>query len=769
MQGIIFGRISRVARLIALGIAISAGSIIATAATAQVPQPLPTPNVNLLTGGNVYAIAQLADGSVVIGGQFVSVNGTLRSNIAKRLPDGTLDANWHSVIDGDVRALAVDGDGNVYAGGGFDHADGYVRRNLVKISPTGAVVPGWDPSPDGLVEALLVNAAGDAFVGGRFENIGGQIRRRLAKVSTASGAVDPQWNPAPDSAATILALQLSHDGALYVGGQFAGIGGLPQKHIAKVSVSGVGAVDPQWDPSPDSTVSDIAVAADGSVYVTGDFGKFRRAVGGLWLQRNLAKLSGTGSGSIIEGWDPSNFVQVNNLQRVAVGGDGWLYVSGRVPSLFADGTFSQLIRVSQSGTGPTDASWNPRVEGTPYALSSSGAKLLVGGGLYEVGRQTRLGFVALNADASPEAAFDAESPGGAIFAIGTQPDGRLIVSGQFAKANGQLRGGLLRLNSDGSLDLAWNPSPDGFVRSIAFSTDGSAIVGGSFSAIGGQSVNAIAKLSAVDGAADPVWRPNLGSGYVAAVASDNAGRVYAGGIFNYGFSGAPSQRNLVRISDSGAGEVDATWRPDPNERVEELSLDGNGALFVRGRFLTMNGEPRKRIAKLLTTGPTVLDALWKPAPAGWVRQIVADGLGSVFVAGGGFPIAGGGSTASIAKLSASGAGAADPLWKPFDDRLAQRIGIDPEHNSLFALSSTYDDITGINTYYLTKHSTLGAGDDDPAWNPTINSAVANIQVNAGEVLLGGYFTQVSGQQRYGLAALPINVPDVIYASGFDSN
>lgn len=765
MQRILKHRAAAAARSFVMGLLLAASSMSWSTADAQLPTPLPTPNVNLLTAGSVYAIARLADGSVVIGGQFVSINGALRSNIAKRLPDGSLDPDWHPAIDGFVAALAVDADGNVYAGGEFSHVDGYARRNLVKISPAGAVVPGWDPSADGLVQAILVNAAGDAFVGGWFSNIGGQVRSRLAKVSTSNGAVDPQWNPAPAAATAILVLRLSHDGALYVGGQFSGIGGLPQRNIAKVSMSGTGAVDPDWNPSPNNTVTDIAVASDGSVFVTGEFWQFRSATGGLWFQSDFAKLSGSGDGLIDLGWDPP--IHIGPIaRRIAVDGNSWVYITGQGPALVG-GTSSEVFRVSQIASGPLDTSWNPRVDGSAYALSFADDVLLAGGNLYRAAGQTRLGFVALMADASPASAFDAEAPGGAIFAVAAQSDGRLIISGQFAKANGQLRGGLLRLNADGSLDLGWNPSPDGYVKAIAFAIDGSAIVGGPFSRIGGQSVDRIAKLSLANGLVDPLWRPGLESGYVGAIASDNAGLIYAAGTFVHG-SGTATQRYLVRISDSGTGEVDTAWQPGPGGEVQELSLDGHGALFVRGEFLTMNGEPRRRIAKLLTTGLTVLDPLWNPQPFSQMYHIAADGLGSVFVAGGPFPLGGGVYTDAIAKLSASGDGAADPLWKPVTGRIARHIAIDAQSNSLFADSSTYDPTTGLDTYYLTKHSTNGTGDADPSWNPTVNSAVADIQISSGKVLLGGYFTQVSGQQRYGLAALPINVPDVIHASGFDS-
>ncbi len=742
-------------------------SFVFPSANAQLPTPLPQPNVNLLTSGDVYAIARLADGSVLIGGRFVSVNGVLRSNIAKRLPDGTLDPNWHPAIDGDVRALAVDGNGNVYAGGEFSHVDGYARRNLVKISPTGTVVPGWDPSPDGMVQAILVNAAGEAFVGGWFDNIGGQARSKLAKVAVSSGIVAPQWNPSPAAATAILALRLSHDGKLYAGGQYSGIGGLQRKNIAKVSMSGPGAVDPDWDPSPNTTVTDIAVAPDGSVFITGEFWEFRTPTNQYWFRNNLAKLSGTGSGLIIGEWDPFNFEQGRLSRHVAVDENGWVYVSGGQSYLtFPDGSSSEVIRVSASGAGQIDAPWNPRVAGSAYVLLADGDKLFVGGSVNEAAGQMRLGFVALDANANAGPVFDAEAPGNVAFAMATQSDGRLIISGKFAKANGQLRGGLLRLNTDGSLDADWNPSPNGVVRAIAFATDGSAILGGNFSQIGGQRLNAIAKLSSVDGSADPSWKPEL-AGYVRTITSDNAGLIYAAGAFNHG-SGSAYQRNLVRIDENGIGEVDTTWRPDPNGEVQELSLDGHGALFLRGQFLAVNGEPRKRIAKLLTTGPTVVDLLWNPRPLVQMYQIVADGLGSLFVAGGAFPITGGGSTAAIAKLSTSGVGDADPLWKPFSGRVARHIAIDAQSNSLFADSSTYDATTGIDTYYLSKHSTNGTGEADPAWSPTVNSAVTSIRVNAGKVLLGGYFTEVSGQQRYGLAALPLSVPDVIHMNGFDS-
>jgi len=56
---------------------------------------------------------------------------------------------------------------------------------------------------------------------------------------------------------------------------------------------------------------------------------------------------------------------------------------------------------------------------------------------------------------------DAETSSGTqVSAIVEQPNGGTIVAGTFLKTRGLLRGNLLRLQADGSLDPNWNPSTD---------------------------------------------------------------------------------------------------------------------------------------------------------------------------------------------------------------------------------------------------------------------------------------------------------------------
>ncbi len=93
------------------------------------------------------------------------------------------------------------------------------------------------------------------------------------------------------------------------------------------------------------------------------------------------------------------------------------------------------------------------------------------------------------------------------------------------------RNNIARLNTDGTLDTAFNPNANNAVLSIAVQADGKILVGGFFTAnsIGGQTRNYIARLDATTGLADS-FDPNANSGvYSIAVQAD--GKILAGGDF----------------------------------------------------------------------------------------------------------------------------------------------------------------------------------------------------------------------------------------------
>jgi len=262
-------------------------------------------------GGSIYAMAADAAGDVYLAGDFDFVGGLQRRNLAKlsHSLDYQVDPLWNPAPNAPVSGLGLDAGGNVYVGGRFNRIGGGSRRQLAKLSGAGAgdVDPAWDPSPNSDVGALVVDEAGDVFVSGLFTSIGGQPRRRLAKVSgTGVGVVDPDWNPSPDE--SVLVLAIDRAGHLYAGGGFTSIGGLSRSYVARLPRNGAGAADPQWNPQPDDWVRQLVFDSAGDVYAAGDF----KLIGGE-SRAGLAKLSGKGEGVADPQWNPANDGRIRSL------------------------------------------------------------------------------------------------------------------------------------------------------------------------------------------------------------------------------------------------------------------------------------------------------------------------------------------------------------------------------------------------------------------------------------------------------------------------
>ena len=74
---------------------------------------------------------------------------------------------------------------------------------------------------------------------------------------------------------------------------------------------------------------------------------------------------------------------------------------------------------------------------------------------------------------------------GGVLAIVVQPDGKIVIGGNFSTVtpNGGtpvVRNNIARLNPDGSLDLAFDPNANSPVYALALQSDGSIVVGGEF-------------------------------------------------------------------------------------------------------------------------------------------------------------------------------------------------------------------------------------------------------------------------------------------------
>jgi hypothetical protein len=128
--------------------------------------------------GLVYGVAVQADGKVVLVGTFTALNpnGTgavTRNNIARVHANGTLDTGFDPNADSRVDAVAVQADGKVLFGGNFSTVNpggtGLVTRGFIgRVNADGSLDAGFNPNANAIVFSVAVQADGKVLLGGAF-------------------------------------------------------------------------------------------------------------------------------------------------------------------------------------------------------------------------------------------------------------------------------------------------------------------------------------------------------------------------------------------------------------------------------------------------------------------------------------------------------------------------------------------------------------------------------------------------------------------------
>jgi len=201
-----------------------------------------------------------------------------------------------------------------------------------------------------------------------------------------------------------------------------------------------------------------------------------------------------------------------------------------------------------------------------------------------------LDLLRMSSNGIPDATFISNigtGPDGIVHAIVLQPDGKILIGGEFTHFNGNLRSRLVRLNTDGTLDPTFNPlaGPDYHVFAIALQTDGKILIGGQFQHYSGTQRSYIARISAT-GLLDPSFTPGLGaSAPVQSMAIQPDARIIIAGSF--GSYDSHPQNAVARLTTNGV--YDATFGSVPellDGTVFAFQIQRDGKTIVAGDMTT---------------------------------------------------------------------------------------------------------------------------------------------------------------------------------------
>ena len=368
----------------------------------------------------------------------------------------------------------------------------------LRAQAPGDLDPGFNATVDIPINKVVLQPDGKVLIGGQFDQVNGQHRHGIARLN-ADGSLDPGFNPAAgdNNFAEVQSIVLQPDGKVLVAGRIYNGATAPQTQgILRLNTDGT--LDPgfgfqTFNANPNGFSVGIGLQPNGKIL----FGLFGLPIpndqfGSTYGQVFRFNANGT--------LDPGFNVTTNfDVQRIVVQPDGKILLGGGFSQINGV-THNSIARVNTDGS--LDAGFNAGTDRVnDIALQPDGKIVLVGNftNVNGVNRGADLNYVTrLNADGSTDAGF----LGGVnlnTYGVALQPDGKILLAGQFGLVDGVARYRIARLNPDGSLDDSLNANPDVGLSSVAVQPDGKIIIAGAFTAVNGVTHGRIARLLGVPG------------------------------------------------------------------------------------------------------------------------------------------------------------------------------------------------------------------------------------------------------------------------------
>jgi len=301
---------------------------------------------------------------------------------------------------------------------------------------------------------------------------------------------------------------------------------------------------------------------------------------------------------------------------------------------FGEGSHQGIARLQPDGA--LDETITATALGNVHALAlQPDAKLLIAGEFTKVNGQACHRIARLNPDGSLDQSFNLSvGVGQDIRAVLVQPDGHILVGGHFNNVAGRRQNGVARFNSDGSRDGTFRPGAGttAFVWSLALQADGKILAVGAFTTFDRKPCGRLVRLES-DGAVDAAFNTGSGAdGSVFAVALQADGKILLGGDFNR--INQVERNRIARLNPDGS--VDTTFNPGPgpNTGIRSLALQRDGKILIGGVFTSADGVARNRIARLKADGS--LDLSFDPGEGAneVVRWVAPQADGKVVIVGG---------------------------------------------------------------------------------------------------------------------------------------
>ncbi|WP_162343190.1 malectin domain-containing carbohydrate-binding protein [Cyclobacterium salsum] len=703
------------------------------------------------------------NGKHLVGGRFTSYNGKSANGLVRLLPDGQADPSFsigtgfqtQSSGDYAVNSIQVQPDGKLLVGGGFIAYKDSEANRLIRLNPDGSRDPSFQTGRgfDKGVTSVTLQSDGKILVGGYFASYQDVPLPSLVRINP-DGSLDSSFNAEGIAGSIVREVALQEDGKILVnaGDNFVRLDpdGTTDNSFQLADPFGNTFNDPDYGTYTNTFhVFSVFMEQDGKILLRGDM---RRN-----LKESVAFLRLNPDGSLDKSFqfyeEELGFELVGNLAKNL---DGELFTVG----LGQIGFDRSIQRLLPDGT--LDKTFPPQEDLSDEEVYLSGSflealqngKFLVSGSIGKIS-----GLFRINSDGSrdlsynPTPEFNQE-----VHTLSLQPDGKTLAAGKFTGYNGKVVNGLARVHSDGTLDETfeagtgldhsfYNPQ-----LSILMQHDNRILLIGNFIAYNDIPAGGIVRLLP-DGRQDTSFQP--GTGFKAgsdlpALLQKDGKIVVAGTLFN----GEPFP-GLIRLNPDGSKDISFEIGSGFDRSVSCLAAAPGNKILAAGNSTSFNGNPVNLLIRLNPDGSR--DNSFNVNMELDIRpeNLLVQGDGKILVAGSDGPT---GNESRLIRLHADGSldtGFKAGIPSTFD---MGTMLLQPDGKILLSLGKYFP------PSILARLMPDGSVDPTLKLDYSFNGEIQTMTVDSkGNLLAGGSFTSFEGINAYRIAQIPdiVNQPPAL--------
>jgi uncharacterized delta-60 repeat protein len=610
--------------------------------------------------GNINGVAIQQDGKIIIGGTFTTYAGISREGVTRLNSDGTIDTSFNPGVlgAGSVYDLEIQEDGKIIVvggevGGGWiggGESSGYVTR----LNSDGSLDTSFSDSEiNNIVETVQIQGDGKVFVGGEFVSYAGEDRQRVARLND-DGSLDVSFDSSNGAtqgwATSVKFIEILDNGKIIIAGDFKSYAGNDKGNIARLNIDG--SLDENFYSSSNpvayvESIYSLAILDTGKIIIVGSF-LSHNSVG----RQRIARLNSNG---FLDSSFTPNIGSTVKTRAIKIQNDGKILVAGSSGS-YNERVYNGIFRLNVDGR--LDTTFNSSAGANQVirtiALQDDG-KIIIGGDFDTYAGQTRYAIARLNTDGSLDESFDTSggfTSGASVYDVALQDDGKVIVVGSYVSYSGETRQRILRLNTDGSLDLTFDTSTgaNNVINSVAVLDDDKIIIAGQFTSYKGVTRQRIARLNS-DGSLDSTFDSSNGASLsIADFSIQNDGKIVIVGYFD-SYQGSARQY-VARLNSDGSLDTGFDTSSGSNSFVYATDVDEEGNVYIGGNFDHYAGISRQKIAKLNNDGSLDTDFNTSSAANSDVYEIVINN--NKILVGGEFTSYGGLNLRNLVELDYTG-------------------------------------------------------------------------------------------------------------------